>query len=524
MDTQIVEFFFKNKKTALAIKYAITYIFSLYVFGMFLNYFLTKNIDFDVNIWIDNFKNNQKIIIIMFMTYTMVLMVAMSYFYNKYQELKRKNDVIILKLEDIAYTWVNDKKTVEKQEEVEKQEATEQTVNNTDKIYLEHLKYITFKDFELKRFFATVIIKNAQEFSKDEISIVLDILKLLDEHGAVSSVAAKYTKDSELEWMNQIQALNDYKSKEKNYILLSKINMKTHTINVADFSVEAFLTIKKENENEVALIDLPIVVIAALAHDIGKITKQVSDIISTPEHIMFLNNHASMSVEYFESIGKNYSRKDSVKEAIRAHHRASVPEDMLSKIIYQSDKKARDKESAEIIEKLKQTNEHQTDEKRTTNDSKESIVHKYEDDVSANIIVDKIVSTMKQKLNQYKSIVNGKMVVATKDLTSNHVQSISSEVNAYYTYTFLKEIIESAMGKKMQHEEIKGTVDLLTKEGIVVLNGGVTTKEVKVYFFDNMLFASYMVVAPLEKLGISKEESMKNIASVYKTEGIYVKE
>ena len=518
MDTQIIEFFFKNKKTARAIKYIIIYMLSLYAFGMFLNYFLTENIDFDVNTWIDNFKNNQKIIIIMFMTYTIVLMAAMSYFYNKYQELKRKNDVIVLKLEDIAYTWVNDKKTAEKQEEVEN------TVSNTDKIYLEHLKYITFKDFELKRFFATVIIKNAQEFSKDEISIVLDILKLLDEHGAVSSVAAKYTKDSELEWMNQIQALNDYKSKEKNYVLLSKINMKTHTINVADFSVEAFLSIKKENENEVTLIDLPIVVIAALAHDIGKITKQVSDIISTPEHIMFLNNHASMSVEYFESIAKNYSRKDSVKEAIRAHHRASVPEDMLSKIIYQSDKKARDKESTEIIEKLKQTNEHLLDGEKTTNENRENIAHKHEDDSGAHIIVDKIVAIMKQKLNQYKSIVNNKMLVATKDLTSNHVQSISSEVNAYYTYAFLKEIIETAMGKKMQYEEIKETVDLLAKDGIILLNGGVTTKEVKVYFFDNMLFASFMVVAPLEKLGISKEESLKNIALVYKTEGIHVKE
>lgn len=522
MDAQIIEFFFKNKKTALAVRYSITYMLLLYAFGMFLNYFLTGNIDFDINKWIDNFKNNQKIIIIMFMAYTMVLMIVMSYFYSKYQELKRKNDVIILKLEDIAYTWVNDKKTTEKQEEVEKLEEVEKSVNNADKIHIEHLKYITFKDFELKRFFATVIIKNAQEFSKDEISIVLDILKLLDEHGTVSSVAAKYTKDSELEWMNQIQALNDYKSKEENHKLLSKINMKTHTINVADFSVEAFLAIKKENENEVTLIDLPIVVIAALAHDIGKITKQVSDIINTPEHIMLLNNHASMSVEYFESIGKNYSRKDSVKEAIRAHHRASTPEDILSKIIYQSDKKARDKESVEIIEKLKQTNEHQTEEEKTTNDGKESTAHEYEDNV--NVIVDKIVATMKQKLNQYKSIVNDKMLVATKDLTSNHIQSISSEINAYYTYTFLKEIIESAMGKKMQHEEIKETVDLLAKNGIIVLNGGNTTKEIKVYFFDNMLFASYMVVAPLEKLGISKEESLKNIISVYKTEGIYVKD
>lgn len=521
MDAKIIEFFFKNKRTTAAIKYISLYILSIYVFGIFLNYALTQSVDFNIGVWIDNFKSNQKIIIAMFMVYTIVLMSSTYYFYTKYQELKTKNEVVILKLEDVAYTWVNDKKPNNDEKEVVDAEIVKEEKDIQNETTTEHLKYISFKDFSINRFFSTIILKNANEFTKDELTIVLDILKLLETHGGVSSVASKFKNDAEIDWINQIKAFNDYKTGKQNYELLSKINIKTHTINVADYAVEAFKAFAKTNKDEVVLVDLPLVVIAALAHDIGKIVKRVSDVINLPENIIFQNNHTNISIEYFEKIAGKYARKDSVKEAIRSHHQAYAPTDILSKIIFESDKKAREKESKEIIEKIKK----EADESEETNNKEEKPIQKPEATDTNDIIIDKVVALMKKNINKYKVIdANGNMIASIKSLTPAHVESISSKEYAYFTYLFLKNLIVSAVGKNLTQDEIKETMKQLSQKGIITIKGNQATQEIVVNFFDNLLFTSYMVPVSLEKLGISKEESLANVVSVYKTEGLYVKE
>ncbi len=151
MSNFFILFILKRKWLRLAIKYIFIILGASYAFGFFLNFFLTGNLSLSFSSWIENFRSNQKIIILMFGVYTILLMAVLIYYYNKYHTLIEENENIILKLSDIAPLWTKHnpiRKVTEQNTEVLEELDIQEDGNKTD-----FIKYIHFNDFLLKEFF-----------------------------------------------------------------------------------------------------------------------------------------------------------------------------------------------------------------------------------------------------------------------------------------------------------------------------------------------------------------------------------
>lgn len=222
----------------------------------------------------------------------------------------------------------------EKQEELQSQSEQEEPEEPEDKDVIEALKQLTEGDAhdEPDKLFNNPKVQEFYEkhvwpldiLKDNERKVILRLLKILDEKGNVPSVV-------------QIKGGNDpdLTRDATEYAILKKVPLVDHSLHVAEIMIEeddSLLTRAKR-------------IIAALAHDIGKI----QDFYEGKKYVF--GSHAQTSAAVLESIEgfKELEYAKEVEEAVIKHHLS--PPEGLGTDLKQADRKARQEEVFEITKK-----------------------------------------------------------------------------------------------------------------------------------------------------------------------------
>ena len=154
-------------------------------------------------------------------------------------------------------------------------------------------------------------------------SVILEVLKILDEEGDVPSVVRAKRETYDLD--------------ENTYTLLSRVSLLKHSINVAEEGM---------NSGVSGILE-PQLVLACLSHDLGKIPKYFSEFYT-------LGDHPLISVMILENIHgfRELPFAEEVRQAVANHHRAGRGK--LLELLKQADRKARRKEITEMLQKKEQ--------------------------------------------------------------------------------------------------------------------------------------------------------------------------
>jgi hypothetical protein len=219
-----------------------------------------------------------------------------------------------LKLEDISLIWTKKKKAKVKLEELAKIwrnfEITQELADTP------HFFTPVIKEFFEKH------LQNRPFYTGKVRVVINNILTLLDMEGGVASVVSgQYETESKIP--------------EDTYKMLAMVSLAEHTIHVA----EEMLNLVPYGPN------LPPALIAALAHDLGKIPKYRKQYYS-------LGDHAFISMTVLEGIQgfKDLIYADEVLQAVRDHH--LKPKNFLGEKLKEADTKARRRELIEVQRKL----------------------------------------------------------------------------------------------------------------------------------------------------------------------------
>jgi len=221
---------------------------------------------------------------------------------ERLQVIWRGREKIEVALESLARIW----KTYE---EVEGEKGEDFLVLN-------------FKNDDVLEFYVNYL-RGKRWMSGVVRDVVLELLRLLDEKGSVSSVVKRKGEAYELD--------------ENSYALLSRVSLREHSLNVARLVLEGGVSGLYE----------PQAVVAALAHDLGKIPEFHASLYS-------LGDHAVISAALLDTVkGFNeFPMREEVRQAVLNHHRAGKGK--VLEILKRADKEAR---RIELSQKLKEKRE-----------------------------------------------------------------------------------------------------------------------------------------------------------------------
>jgi hypothetical protein len=219
-----------------------------------------------------------------------------------------------LKLEDISLIWTKKKKAVVKLEELAK-------IWRNFEIVQEQADTPHFFTPVIKEFFEKHL--QNKPFYTGKVRVVINnLLTLLDMEGGVASVVSgQYETESKIP--------------EDTYKMLAMVTLAEHTIHVA----EEMISLVPYGPN------LPPALIAALAHDLGKIPKYRKQYYS-------LGDHAFISMTVLEGIQgfKELIYAEEILQAVRDHH--LKPKNFLGEKLKEADTKARRRELVEVQRRL----------------------------------------------------------------------------------------------------------------------------------------------------------------------------
>jgi len=151
------------------------------------------------------------------------------------------------------------------------------------------------------------------------------ILSLLEEEGGCPSVV-NAADDVEASWDSTT------------YDLLGKTSLLDHSLNVG---LEVIRILGREE----ALHVIPDTLVAALAHDLGKLPSIKSHLYSLGEHPLAAGRVLA-TISPFNQL----ARKDEISRAIKLHHKQ--PQGLLGQTLKKADQQARQKELERVVESL----------------------------------------------------------------------------------------------------------------------------------------------------------------------------
>ena len=117
---------------------------------------------------------------------------------------------------------------------------------------------------------------------------------------------------------------------ENTYQILAQTGLLDHSLNVAEEVVQQL------SENKAWHV-IPDTMIAALAHDLGKLESMRGYLYSLGEHPLAAGRPLGRISEF-----ENLPKKDEILQAIKLHHK--MPRGLLGKTLKKADQKARQKE------------------------------------------------------------------------------------------------------------------------------------------------------------------------------------
>jgi hypothetical protein len=252
--------------------------------------------------------------LVMFVVGVLLLLWALKPAKKNAEENRTNGEKQEISIEDISIIWTKRKEAVIRLEELARLWRNFNTTQEQNDI--PHFFTPVVREFFEKHI-------NKKPFYTGNVKTVINnLLTLLDTEGNIPSV---------------VSGQNETESKipENTYKMLAQVSLAEHIIHVA----EEILAIVPYGAN------LPIALISALAHDIGKIPKFRKQYYS-------LGDHPFISVTVLESIGgfKELVYKDDIMQAVRDHH--LKPKGYIGENLKEADTRARRRELMEVQKKL----------------------------------------------------------------------------------------------------------------------------------------------------------------------------
>ena len=252
--------------------------------------------------------------LVMFVVGVLLLLWALKPAKKNAEENRANGEKQEISIEDISIIWTKRKEAVIRLEELARLWRNFNTIQEQNDI--PHFFTPVVREFFEKHI-------NKKPFYTGNVKTVINnLLTLLDTEGNIPSV---------------VSGQNETESKipENTYKMLAQVSLAEHTIHVA----EEILAIVPYGAN------LPIALISALAHDLGKMPKFRKQYYS-------LGDHPFISVTVLESIGgfKELVYKDDIMQAVRDHH--LKPKGYVGENLKEADTRARRRELTEVQKKL----------------------------------------------------------------------------------------------------------------------------------------------------------------------------
>ena len=283
---------------------------------------------------------------------TLFYMSLALYLQNKIA--KRKNCAIQeVELKQIAKLWLEN----ESYKEIIKQEIIESHNSNPKEEKQAAFIIPSFKNPRSYSLFE-YINSNKEAFSLEGVEIISDLIKII-ESNPTSSVASKFKEDPNYKDYKKLVIAN-----KTSYDILSEVNLYTHTFNVIDKSIKYI----EEKFKKEKTIYLQRAIIAALAHDIGKIQVPLTEAVTYDLFKKAPHNVISALIlrEKYPELEKD------VIEAVEQHHGAiKNKNNFILKILLEADKKAREEEIKQwLINNKKLEDKEENKDKENENENK----------------------------------------------------------------------------------------------------------------------------------------------------------
>lgn len=250
-------------------------------------------------------------------------------------------------IEDIASIWLKSQRI--------KENIAKDIIDNSRKEFEKKENrstvYVNFKNPKGNEIFSHIIMPHIDRLLEDEISIIIDLLRLLEDKGDIPSVVSYTEKDPEVKYKRDILTEDGLTS----YEILRKVSLYDHTLNVVRIIYEE---LKRHSRTNYVLL-LGKAIIVALAHDIGKIKKMEERFENISPEIFSVQPHHHLSKIFFQKMYPEYKDRKIVIEAIDNHHAIKIQGgNDLIKLLVAADKGAREFEIDEYLKASKAQEDH----------------------------------------------------------------------------------------------------------------------------------------------------------------------
>ena len=256
------------------------------------------------------------------------------------------------------------------------------------------------------------IVEYINAYDENEIEIACVLLAMIEHHGDVPSVVSLFDKDNEKIELEKVSITN----KKNSYQILKNIKLEQHTLNVVRHIFEIGLKSDKSMVN----IQAPKMLIAALSHDIGKITnfETLNKIhhLNLEEKIFATQHHEFISDLILKNKFPSYKSIDLISEVVKFHH-LSIEDTEENRVIYslgtllkEADSSARKQEIREYREKETKKDNSESDKKNEEDNEEENQSSEqkssqdYYDDTP--ILNQKNIQILKHKISKAQKIKN----------------------------------------------------------------------------------------------------------------------
>ncbi|MDD3794095.1 MAG: HD domain-containing protein [Candidatus Gracilibacteria bacterium] len=256
------------------------------------------------------------------------------------------------------------------------------------------------------------IVEYINAYDENEIEIACVLLAMIEHHGDVPSVVSLFDKDNEKIELEKVSITN----KKNSYQILKNIKLEQHTLNVVRHIFEIGLKSDKSMVN----IQAPKMLIAALSHDIGKITnfETLNKIhhLNLEEKIFATQHHEFISDLILKNKFPSYKSIDLISEVVKFHH-LSIEDTEENRVIYslgtllkEADSSARKQEIREYREKETKKDNSESDKKNEEDNeeedqsSEQKSSQDYYDDTP--ILNQKNIQILKHKISKTQKIKN----------------------------------------------------------------------------------------------------------------------
>lgn len=325
--------FVKHLFFAKFFRYLFLIIFSIAIAVLAVIYLDSGKIIFDIDLFSKILNENRKLIFVAIIFVSVAQIAAILHQNQKFQNMPRCTKYV--PIEEVAHNWLS-KERLEALKNTEKKNSSEAQ----RPIYA-----VSFEKERTRQFYETIIAKNLDKINHDEAVIIIGLLNLLEEKGDIPSVVGYFDKDPENVFKYDTASF----SGQNSYQILKQISLYDHTLNVATQIEEEV----QQKDRTIQYLYYGKAIIAALAHDIGKIKKMEDKIKRVPIELFSTQPHQQISKLFFREMFGGYEGGKLVMEAIENHHTSKIPStaNPLVKMLIDADKKARAQELAKYDEK-----------------------------------------------------------------------------------------------------------------------------------------------------------------------------